>query len=169
MKKLISLNPLLRNTALRVQYNNKSVAYSYGDIDALMKWIEVLNKKQIEQVLGLNNATKYPLIWLVEGWRGQIVVSGIEYTNVVFHISVNSNVQDLNETREPRFDILYDIAENFIDELKASGVKVLNTGYTERANFSAQRESHTIDIWDTLILDTELLINTNCLKKLYGA
>lgn len=171
MKPLFDLDYGLEDTAKSVLYNETPVAYGYGDVDALMKWIEATNKNQTEKALGIKEVPKYPLIWLVEGWEGIKVVSGFEMRKVIFHIAVNSNIPDLNENRKPQFNILYQVANDFIDQMQYRGVKVLpNLKYTKRANFSVtKRESHTIDIWDTLIIQTELLINTNCIKKLCGA
>lgn len=174
MKELFDLDYGLTCIANEVIHNNAPVAYGYGNVDALMKWIEDKNKQQVNDVLGIANATKYPLIWLVEGWRGEKVVSGIEFNNVVFHISVNSNIPDLNVDRKPQFDTLFDVSNDFINQLKFHGVKILpRLEYTKRANFSvskrSQKESYTIDVWDTIIIQTDLLINTNCIKKLCGA
>lgn len=174
MKELFDLDFGLTCVANEVTFKDKPVAYGHGNVDALKKWIENKNKEQVNKALGINDATKYPLIWLVEGWDGVKVVSGIEFTNVVFHISVNSNIPSLNEDRKPQFDILFEVANNFINQLKYAGIKVLpELKYTKRANFSVskrgQKESYTIDVWDTIIVQTNLLINTNCIKKLCGA
>lgn len=174
MKEMFDLDFGLTCIAEKVIHNDTPVAYGYGNVDALMKWIEDKNKQQVNKFLGIDEATKYPLIWLVEGWRGVKVVSGIEFNNVVFHISVNSNIPDLNVDRKPQFDTLFEVSNKFIEQLKFGGVKILpELEYTKRANFSVskreQKETYTIDVWDTIILKADFLINTNCLKKLCGA
>src|SRR5690606_6956350 len=174
MKEIFDLDFALTCTANEVIHDEKPVAYGYGNVDALMKWIEDKNKQQVNRSLGIDDATKYPLIWLVEGWKGVKVVSGIEFTGVVFHISVNSNIPDLNVNRKPQFDVLFDVSNKFINQLKYAGVKILpELEYTKRANFSVskreQKETYTIDVWDTIIIQTKLLINTNCIKQLCGA
>lgn len=172
---IFSLNTGLVNVASEVTYNNSEVAYSWGNTDALMKWIEAINKKQIEKSLGLSNATKYPLIWLVEGWKGKLQAGGINFSNVIFHLAVNSNVESLNENRVPGFNILYSIANDFIQKMRWYSLRIPKEtiGYTERSNFSVtkgqNKESYTIDIWDTLILEMDINVNTNCIKKLCGA
>ena len=89
MKPLFDLDYGLERTATSVEVVGKSVAYGYGDSNALMKWIESTNKNQIDKALGIKDVPKYPLIWLVEGWEGFKVVSGFEFRKVVFHIAVN--------------------------------------------------------------------------------
>lgn len=172
MKKLFDLDYGLENTAKAVQYKNESVAYGYGDVDALLKWIESTNKNQVAKSLGLKDVPKYPLIWLVEGWEGVKSLSGFEFKKVIFHIAVNSNVHDLNENRKAQFETLYQVADDFIGQMQRNGIKIMpEIRYTKRANFSVskreQGESYAVDIWDTLIVQTDLLINTNCIKKLF--
>lgn len=172
MKEIFDLDFALTCIANEVIYNDKPVAYGHGDVDALKKWIANKNGQQVNKALGIDEATKYPLIWLVEGWDGLKVVSGIEFEKVVFHVSVNSNIPDLNANRKPQFDILFDVSNEFINQLKYHGVKVLpELKFTKRANFSVSqgKETKTIDVWDTVIIQAKLLINTNCLRKLCGA
>lgn len=163
MKDLFDLDLLVRPIAEKVIQDSQPVTYGYGNVDALMKWIETMNKKQIEQVIGIGNSKKYPLIWLVEGWNGEKGELGTDFNKVVFHISVNSNVTDLNESREPNFKLLFDVFKNFEKQLKYAGLSFSSDiGYTKRANFSVtgrnakNKESHTIDVWDTLIIQTSL-------------
>lgn len=167
-KPIISLNTAIQPVAKKVIYNDKSVSYGWGNVDALLKWLNSKNHKAVEQALGLDgNYVKYPLIWLVEGWNGGETYSKLNYTNVVFHIAVNSNVESLNDNRIPQFDILYGIANDFISQIVSSRVRIPGNiiRWTERANFSVNNESYAIDIWDTLILETELIIDPYCIPE----
>lgn len=161
------LDYLLEHVVSGINCDNENVAFSYGNQDALMKWLENKNKSSINKFLNIPNSKKYPLIWLVEGWEGVNVVSGIEYRNITFHFSVNSNIPALNEDRKPQFEMLFDVANKFIEQLKFSGIKVLpNLEFTKRANFLVSQNENTIDVWDTVVLRTELLLNTNCIKRI---
>lgn len=170
MKHIFDLDYGLEQLAERVVYLNESVAYGYGNQEALLKWIEHKNKQSVNRILGIGGAKKYPLIWLVEGWEGVNVVSGIEYRNITFHISVNSNIPDLNIDRKPQFKLLFHVADDFIEQLKFAGIKILpNLEFTKRANFAVSQNENTIDVWDTVVIKTNLLINTNCIKRIIGA
>lgn len=164
---IFSLSNLLKPTALKVKFNSAPVSYSWGNIDALHKWIESKNKKQIDNALGLTMNKKYPLIWLAEGWVAKEKVPGVDFTNVNFYISRNSKVETLNEQRLENFDILYQVANDFIDELRMiANIKENNISYFERPNFntvgsgaeSTTKKAITSDIWDCLIVNLDLFI-----------
>lgn len=172
---IFSLNTELKPIALKVLHNDKPVSYSWGDVDALHKWIEVMNKKQINASIGIDGSRKYPLIWLDEIWVAKENIPGINFTNVNIYISVNSKIDTSNENRVPNFDINYKIANDFIYEIeKIASLKENSKKYFERANFSTKSNnsesntgSFTSDIWDTLILSLEFTIipkGTNCFK-----
>ncbi len=165
---IFSLNTVLKPIALKVIYENKPVSYSWGDIDALHKWIESMNKKQINTSLGVAGGRKYPLIWLVENWKGKEKNPGMEFTNVNFHIAINSKIETLNESRIEKFETLYEVGNDFIKELKKiSRIEENNISYFEKANFntvgnSAEKKSYTSDIWDVIILNMDLhIVNLN--------
>lgn len=164
MKNLPDLDLLMRQVVAKTKVLNNPLTYGYGNGDALMKWIAVKDKMQVEQALGIGDATKYPLIWLVEGWRGKEESLEVVFENVVFHFSVNSNVTDLNEAREPTFKLLFDLMESFDKQMRYFGFSVIgDITYTKRANFCAtNRDSHTIDVWDTVIIQTSLRYIKKC-------
>jgi len=164
---IFSLNDALIPFAKKVIHNGKHVEYSWGNEDALLKWIENQNQKQISRQLGLSETNKYPLIWLVEGWKAKENVPGIKFDKVSIYISCNSSVEALNENRVPNFETLYQIANDFIKQLKTGGFKIAenSTEYTERANFGKGSKTETIDIWDTLILELDLIAYTKNMKK----
>jgi hypothetical protein len=168
---IFSLNTGLINPAKEVIHEGESVAYSWGDEAALNRWIDAMNKRQINKSLGLPGAKKYPLIWLFDGWKAKQDLAGYKFEKVVFYISCNSKVESLNEHRVPNFETLYKVANDFIYQLRFV-VKIAekSIGYYEKANFSVKKgkdgQSITIDVWDTLIVEMELIVNTNCLKKL---
>lgn len=161
------LDYLLEHVVACLNGPSEDASFGYGNQDALMKWLENKNKSSINKFLNIPNSKKYPLIWLVEGWEGVNVVSGIEYRNITFHFSVNSNIPALNEDRKPQFEMLFNVANKFIEQLKFSGIKVLpNLEFTKRANFLVSQNENTIDVWDTVVLRTNLLLNTNCIKRI---
>lgn len=164
---IFSLNDALIPFAKKVVHNGKPVEYSWGNEDALLKWIENQNQKQISRQLGIAQTNKYPLIWLVEGWKAKENIPGIKFDKVSFYISCNSSVEALNENRVPNFETLYQIANDFIKQLKIGGFKIAenSTEYTERSNFGKGSKTETIDIWDTLILELDLIAYTKNMKK----
>jgi hypothetical protein len=167
---IFSLNTIIEPVAKRVLHDNKSVSYSWGDVDALHKWIDSMNKKQINASLGIIGSRKYPLIWLVEGWKGKEKNPGIEFTNVSFHLAINSKIETLSESRIEKFDILYKVANDFIKELKKiSRIQENNISYVQKSNFNTvtnavDKKAFTSDIWDTLIVNCDIhIVNThNC-------
>lgn len=172
MIKLFDLDNALKPTAEKVMHNSKPVAYSWGNEDALHKWIEAMNKRQLAKSLGIDKSIKYPLIWLVEGWKAKENIPGIKFEKVTFYISCNSTVAALNEDRVPNFDLLYKVANDFIKELRfVIKISEESISYEKKSNFSTvssriDKKSVTSDIWDTLIVQMDLIANTNCLKKL---
>lgn len=166
---IFSLNTALIPIAKKVLDDTKPVSYSWGNIDALHKWIEDMNKKQVHKSLGIDGGRKYPLIWLAEGWVAKEYFSGVKFTNVNFYISSNSKIESLNENRVPNFENLYKVANDFIKELNQYGrIEENNISYKERASFntvvadSNEKKSITSDIWDTLIVSLDLAVYSDC-------
>ncbi|UYW01792.1 hypothetical protein K5I29_02385 [Flavobacterium agricola] len=147
------------------------VAFSYGNYDALMKWLVAKNKNQIEHFLPNPKASekKYPLIWLTDEWQGNEHVPGYRFSNVTFYLACNSKIELLNENREGNFEGLYTLANQFIKELRKYGrIEGESISYQERANLTVTsgKKTEAIDIWDALIVKMDYLIFTNCIKKL---
>lgn len=168
---IFSLNTGLKKPMSKLVDNGKPISYSWGDIDALHKWLEAQNKKASERALGINNGKKYPLIWLTDSWKAEENVPGLKFNNVTFYIAKNSKVETLNENRVPNFDNLYQVGNDMIKELKR-WIKISDNSikYYERANLSVKKsgksQSYTHDIWDAIVIEMDIIINTNCIKKL---
>lgn len=169
---IFDLNTALISTASKVMHKGVPIAYSWGNEDALHKWVESMNKKALAKHLGIKGTKKYPLIWLVEGWEGKKNTPGMKFEKVVFYISCNSTVAALNEDRVVNFNLLYKIANDFIKELRyVIKIGENSISYKQKSNFSTvssreEKKSITSDVWDTLIVEMDLIANTNCLKKL---
>lgn len=161
---IFSLSTALIKTAGRVINNSKPVAYSWGNSNALDKWLISMNQKQIEAVLGIIGKVKYPLIWLVNDWESEEALNGFEFKKITFWISCNSDVSTLNENRD--FSVQYKVANDFIDQLKLT-TTVRNIGWSEKSNVTTGGKSKQTDIWDSVILTMDLTISTSCMKKLY--
>lgn len=161
---IYSLYPLLKETALNVQHNDKPVSYDGGNMEALHRWIQSMNAKQIEANLGIEGSRKYPLIWLVEGWKGNEFNPGIKFTGVTFYIAINSKVELLNKNRIENFEILYKVANDFIKGLKRfSKINESDINYFERPSFKTEAKKETkgavtSDIWDALVVNLDLHI-----------
>ncbi len=169
---MFSLDTALIQVATKVIHENEPVAYSWGSEAALHQWIEYMNKKQINKSLGITGSKKYPLIWLVEGWKAKKNIPGWKFDKVAFYIAYNSKIEIISEKRVPNFEILYKAGNDFINQLKLSGLKIAENSieYSQKGNFSVKKgkDGKTIsyDVWDALIVEMELIANTNCLKKL---
>lgn len=161
---IFSLPEALVKTAGKVIHNANPVAYSWGNSNALDKWLIAMNQKQIEKALGISGKVKYPLIWLVDEWESQEALGGYEFENTTFWISCNSDVSTLNENRD--FTIQYKVANDFINQLKLT-TTVRNISWSEKSNVTTNKQSKQCDIWDSVILTLDLTINKNCMKKLY--
>lgn len=163
---IFRLRDVLEPVAVKVTYDGEPVSFDEGNIDALHKWIASMNKKTINKVLEMEGSRKYPLIWLAEGWKAKQEPPGVTFSDVSFYISRNSKIETLNKDRKANFEILYQVANDFIKELKKVGVIAENSvEYFERPSFNTvsktdTKESITSDIWDTLIVKLELKITS---------
>lgn len=163
---IFSLPAALIKTTQKVLHNNKQVAYSWGNTDALNKWIEAMNKKQVDSILGIKGKTKYPLIWLVEGWKSSEIIAGYKFDRVNFWISCNSDVSTLNENRD--FSIQYKVANDFIEKLKLVAIIGEDSiEWSEQSNVTTNKESKQSDIWDSVILTLDIVVFKDSIKNLY--
>ncbi len=163
---IFSLSTALIKAAGRVIHNDNPVAYSWGNSNALDKWLIAMNQKQIESILGISGKVKYPLIWLVDDWESEEALGGYEFKKVTFWISCNSDVSTLNENRD--FSVQYKVANDFIYQLqKLVTVGNKSIGWSEKSNVTTNKQSKQRDIWDSVILTLDITINKNCMKKLY--
>lgn len=156
---IYSLNTTCIPIVAKVKEGENSVTYSWGNIDALNKWIEAMNKKGVEASLGIDGGVKYPLVWLAEGWSGELFPPGIKFSDVVFYISRNAKENTLNENRTENFEKLYLIGNSLIKTLKKfSRIDEADISYFEKPCFSTPSKTGeggkplTSDIWDTLII-----------------
>lgn len=163
---VFSLSNALIKSIEKVTHNELPVAYSWGNTDALNKWIDAMNKKQVENILGLSTKKKYPLIWLVDNWKSTEIIAGYEFKKVTFWISCNSEISTLNENRD--FSIQYKIANELIEKLKLA-VRISDDSieWSEKSNVSTGKESKQSDIWDSVILTLDIIIYKHSIKKLY--
>ena len=163
---IFSLPKALIKTVEKIQHNEKSVAYSWGDTEALDKWIISMDKKQIESILGVSGSVKYPLVWLVDNWISEEVPAGYKFKKVTFWISSNSETSTLNENRD--FTVQYKVANELIEKLKLNfTIGKDSISWLEKSNVSTNKKSQQCDIWDSVILTMDLVVYKNCLKKLY--
>lgn len=163
---IFSLPKSLIKTVEKVQHNEKPVAYSWGDTEALDKWIVSMDKKQIESILGVSGSVKYPLIWLVDSWTSSEDVAGYRFKKVTFWISSNSQTSTLNENRD--FTTQYQVANDLIEKIKLNfTIGKDSITWSEKSNVSVSKKSQQSDIWDSVILTMDLVVYKNCLKKLY--
>lgn len=167
---IFSLNTAMKLPVSNVKVNNIPVAYSWGNFDALLKWLTSQNKSQIDVMLNKKAEKKYPLIWLTDEWKASENTPGYKFNKVTFYVACNSKVELLNENREVNFKELYDLANQFIKELKKYGRIADNSiSWDEKANLTLAikgNKTETIDIWDAVILELDYLVFSSCVKKM---
>lgn len=155
----------------------RSISYSWGDQQELMQWM-VMKDKEISglRTFGLENRSKYPLIWLVDKYEGKAVNAREHiFTDLKFVVCCDTKAEWLNETRESQtMPVLMRICETFLHVLtenpnlsikREQGYPVFS--YRKIPNYSSGGDSNEgADIWDAIVLKFDLITNNNCLKTI---
>lgn len=151
------------------------VSYSWGDNIELNQWIKAKDKEILgKRSFAVENIGKYPLIWLVTPIEG--ITEGLNsqrFNGIKFIIASSSKTEYLNEFREkeimPR---LVGISEKFIEIIKSNkNTSIVKKDGVDSIKFrkiynynTGENKNETLDIWDALSLQFDLIINNNCLK-----
>lgn len=171
------LKELLHRT-ISIDYNGKNFGSNFYEAD-LLELNKVLSKAE----------TKYPLIWLETGYKENHRVYGgeVKITNCNFVFITKGDATDYFDKRyKTTFDsILYRVLAKFEEKIKVTkGIRfdteyhdVISLPFNDVTELSArnrtvngvnQRATEStplIDIWDALILTTDLSINPQCFSQ----
>ncbi|GAB0156226.1 hypothetical protein CHRYSEOSP005_14900 [Chryseobacterium sp. Alg-005] len=161
----------------------KNISYSWGDQQELNQWIIAKNSDIAgKRAFAIKNTSKYPLIWLITPYDGNILLKENVIPSIKFIICSDTQGEWLNSTREKEtMPFLIDIANNLIEVIsrhkntsiinKASNPisfkKVYNYPVSKTVeNVEQVPEAETLDIWDAVTLKFDIKIDDNCLKNL---
>jgi hypothetical protein len=187
LKHIIDLETLLGWRLSKIDFScitDDSITYSWGDESELINWIR--NKDANEQFGGnfynisgsdshqINKPTKYPLIWLVTPTTGVNEGDIKRFNGVQLIICKNTTESWLNAARwKEHFPTLQAIADKIIDKLRGdvrivTENRVLKYSYrnvpkysvSETGNDTAKQKA--LDIWDAVVITTDLLTNNSC-------
>lgn len=138
-------------------YLDNYIQFGYGDEFELNRWLELKKDKS------------YPLVWLLPSEDMHENYGRELRKRCEFIIATRETRQDLfNSDREDlSFDkILYPVTENLIQGLKGSKIsRVIGKNWKtkEYPNYSQSNKSKTIDLWDAIRLDIEVVFH-NCVE-----
>lgn len=179
MFKIVPLENLLGKIISEADFTDISptnrVSYSWGDNIELNQWI-VAKDKEIsgKRSFGVENIGKYPLIWLVTPIEGITEsINSQKFNGIKLIVASTTKTEYLNEFREREImPYLVKIAEKFIEIVatnkntsivRKDGIPIIK--FKKIYNYSTgENTNETVDIWDALSLQFDLIINNNCLK-----
>lgn len=148
--------------ALMPQWNDThTVRYDWGTIDVLNKFL-VLKE----------NVSKYPLIWLVTSKDTDDLLRNRVTRNARFVIATRSNDVDGFNSQQYQTDykeVLIPVYNDFITLLESSGIsKIVGSTIDKelKPNFSLNDNGKgLITIWNSIVLDLEVEINSGCINQ----
>jgi len=148
--------------ALMPQWNGThNIRYDWGTIDVLNKFL-VLKE----------STSKYPLIWLVTSKDTDDLLRNRVTRNARFVIATRSNDVDAFNATQYQTDyinILIPVYNNFITLLNSSGISKIIDSKIEKElkpNYSVNDNGKgLITIWNAIVLDLEIELNTGCIKE----
>lgn len=121
------------------------------------------------------NWKQYPLVWFVKPSMtystAEHGIYSVPNARIIIALN-NSNLHELNDTREKNsFPKLVPIANRLLDHFKkAQNIRFEDQknpifGFDKVPNYSTtdHKDNEAIDIWDAIVIEAKLLINTNCL------
>lgn len=164
-----------------VEKANPGIAYHWGHQKELLNYLKV--GKAHSQVNAIVDEAKpdqswkqYPLVWLVMPTMSYSTAEAGIYNvpNARLVIALNNpHLSQLNIEREKEsFSKLVPIANNILKQFKrVQSVRFENQqnpifGFSKVPNYSTNdfKENEALDIWDAIVIEAKLIINTNCLN-----
>lgn len=150
----------LLNTLPNVEVNNTSypVYFNWGTNDVLNKFLSVAKN------------SVYPLIWLVNGEDSYDVTRKEVSRNARLIIAIQKASVDLFNPDWYQTDyklVLNPLAENVVKALDRSSIsRIANEYQIQRyPNYTQNNaDNATVDVWNALTIDIEIVFNNNCLK-----
>lgn len=195
LKHIVDLETMLAYRLSQIDYTSitdETINYSWGDESELISWIKNLddNTKYSGNFytisgtdkLNIEKRKKYPLVWLVTPVNGVNAGDIKNFDNVTIIICSNTEESWLNASRwKQHIPMLQAIADTIIDNLKGNiRIKrdkgILQYSYRNLPKYSISEkgekgenkaETATIDLWDAVILKTDLLVDDSCKDEAY--
>lgn len=166
------LKRLISESVFEDNGNQFPLSFSWGDQKELLQWIRTKDKNIAALRAISENASKYPLIWLAP-------CKGHRHSKKEFLFSVTlivSQITDpewLNETRWNTTMAFLEKVANFVigainsdrnlSIKRDDGVEKISFEFAP--NYSTDNKgNNTLDIWDAIIIEMDLIMNINCLK-----
>lgn len=159
----------LFETLPAIKYNGKdyNVSLEVGNDKDLNRF---LNSKQKE-----NGVNIYPLVWVQTPIRSDLNNLFSEAPiRLVIATLTNDNLSNKQRIKTTFKDVLNPTFQNVLTALKQSGFTQIIRDEYIRTNFfnygTIDNTKHvTTDIWDAILLETNIRIDSNCLKNIiYG-
>lgn len=162
-----------------VYQSNPTVNYHYGDQFELLNYLKTGKSfSQTNSIIKSGKAKwkQYPLIWYVKPSMTTSTVDKDIFTlrNARIVIAINNPHLDwLNPEREKKsFIKLEPIAENLLNYFgRSQYVRFENQqspiySFDKVPNYSTTdgKSNEGLDIWDVIVIESNLLLNINCLK-----
>lgn len=192
LKHIVDLETLLGYRLSQIDYTSitdQAINYSWGDESELTSWI----KNQDDTVkysgnfysisgndkVSIEKRKKYPLVWLVTPVEGENNRDIKNFNNVTIIICSKTEEQWLNASRWKEYiPMLQAIADTIIDNLKGNirirrDNGVLKYSYRNLPKYSVSEkggendETATLDLWDAVVLNTDLLVDDSCKDEAY--
>lgn len=192
LKHIVDLETVLGWRLSNIDFTSitdKTITYGWGDESELINRIH--NKDSNMQFGGnfvtvsgstttvVNTPIKYPLIWLVTPVRSVNENDIKRFDNVRLIICTNTEEEWLNSTRWKKYiPMLQAITDNIIDKLRGNiritrDDGVLQYDYRNVPKYSVgetggkNAKSKAMDIWDAVVLTTDLIIDDSCMNDSY--
>jgi hypothetical protein len=174
------LERVLRYIISKTDFSNicdKPVNYHWGNQQELNRYLirkgENIQSENSIKEPAEEKKYKYPLIWLVLPNTGtKYEADWIIHRKTRLVISKNTKSDLLNDVRwNISFDLLTNIANTLLNKIEGVYMQIYKTtgnipqvSITKYPNYSTnEKENKTIDIWDALVIDLDLIVKTNCI------
>ena len=161
---------------------NDSISIEHRGINFCVNFHEA-DLFELNKIL-VNSRTKYPLIWLETGYREQHRIQGSEVKlnncNFIF-VTKGDSTDRFSKRYDTSFnDILYPLVAKFEEKIKKTSGISFDRDYHELISLPfndvselavrsrAKRNPENVpltDIWDALILETDLSISPDCFPQ----
>ena len=192
LKHIVDLETLLGYRLSLIDFTSittEAINYSWGDETELINWIRF--KDQKDQYNGnfytisgsdknaIENKKKYPLIWLVTPVTAQNQGDIKRFNGVKLIFCSNTTEEWLNSTRwSKHIPMLQGLTDKTIEKL-VGGVSIVRERgvlqysyktipkYAVSDNGGSGDESKTLDLWDAVVLEPDLLVNDSCRDEAY--
>lgn len=169
-KKIIKTEEAVRYAVMQ---SNPGIKFHYGDYAELNNYLKVGKGDSQQNSFIVGNGKQlfkqYPLVWFVKPAMAYTTDDELLYriprAKIIIAVN-NPNISELNTKREDTsFKVIEPIANNLIKYLsRAQYVKFEGQfGFDKIPNYSVGDESASIDTWDAIVIEADLMFDVNCI------